>query len=96
MCIRDSSYSDGITNNGTSNGIIVFKVPDDAPDQLYYNCQIHSSMNGIIKIVDTNPSGVIVEDSTSTSNTGGGGYGYSFELIINDSFNDIPVISYDI
>ena len=91
-----NSYSDGITNNGTSNGIIVFKVPDDAPDQLYYNCQIHSSMNGIIKIVDTNPSGVIVEDSTSTSNTGGGGYGYSFELIINDSFNDIPVISYDI
>ena len=91
-----NSYSDGITNNGTSNGIIVFKVPDDAPDQLYYNCQIHTSMNGIIKIVDTNPSGVIVEDSTSTSNTGGGGYGYSFELIINDSFNDIPVISYDI
>ena len=91
-----NSYSDGITNNGTSNGIIVFKVPDDAPDQLYYNCQIHSSMNGIIKIVDTNPSGVIVEDSSSTSNTGGGGYGYNFELIINDSFNDIPVISYDI
>ena len=91
-----NSYSDGITNNGTANGIIVFKVPDDAPDQLYYNCQIHSSMNGIIKIVDTNPSGVIVEDSSSTSNTGGGGYGYSFELITNDSFNDIPVISYDI
>ena len=91
-----NSYSDGITNNGTSNGIIVFKVPDDAPDQLYYNCQIHSSMNGIIKIVDSNPSGVIVEDSLSTSNTGGGGYGYSFELITNDSFNDIPVITYDI
>ena len=91
-----NSYSDGITNNGTSNGIIVFKVPDDAPDQLYYNCQIHTSMIGIINIVDTNPSGVIVEDSSSTSNTGGGGYGYSFELIINDSFNDIPVISYDI
>ena len=91
-----NSYSDGITNNGTANGIIVFKVPDDAPDQLYYNCQIHSSMNGIIKIVDSNPSGVIVEDSSSTSNTGGGGYGYSFELITNDSFNDIPVISYDI
>ncbi len=53
-------------------------------------------MNGIIKIVDTNPSGVIVEDSSSTSNTGGGGYGYSFELITNDSFNDIPVITYDI
>ena len=91
-----NSYSDGITNNGTANGIIVFKVPDDAPDQLYYNCQIHSSMNGIIKIVDSNPSGVIVEDSSSTSNTGGGGYGYSFELITNDSFNDIPVITYDI
>ena len=91
-----NSYSDGVTNNGATNGTIIFKVPEDAPDQLYYNCQIHSSMNGTIKIVDSNPSGVIVSDSSSSSNTGGGGYGYSLELLINDSFNDIPAISYDI
>jgi hypothetical protein len=91
-----NSYSDGVTNNGATNGTIIFKVPEDAPDQLYYNCQIHSSMNGIIKIVDSNLSGVIVSDSSSSSNTGGGGYGYSLELLINDSFNDLPAISYDI
>ena len=53
-------------------------------------------MNGIIKIVDSNLSGVIVSDSSSSSNTGGGGYGYSLELLINDSFNDLPAISFDI
>tara|TARA_Y100001935_G_scaffold255298_1_gene267553 strand:- start:2932 stop:3093 length:162 start_codon:yes stop_codon:yes gene_type:complete len=53
-------------------------------------------MNGTIKIVDSNPSGVIISDSSSSSNTGGGGYGYNLELLINDSFNDTPVISYDI
>tara|TARA_Y100001970_G_scaffold228821_1_gene283552 strand:+ start:544 stop:1815 length:1272 start_codon:yes stop_codon:yes gene_type:complete len=94
-----NSYSEGITNNGASNGTIVFKVPDDAPDQLYYNCQIHSSMNGIIKIVDTNSSGVIVSESTSNTSTGGsggGGYGYTYDLITNDDFSDLPTISYDI
>lgn len=91
-----NSYSEGITNNGTANGIIVFKVPEDAPNQLYYNCQIHSSMSGIIKIVDLNPSGVIVSDSSSSSNTGSGGYGgYGYQLELkgmNDVFDITPVV----
>ena len=81
--------------NGTSNGIIKFKVPQDAPDQLYYNCQFHSSMNGIINIVDNNSSGVIVTDTSSNSNTGGG-YGYGYDLILTDNTIETPPISYDI
>ena len=90
-----NSYMDGISNNGTSNGVIKFKVPQDAPDQLYYNCQFHSSMNGIINIVDNNSSGVIVTDTSSNSNTGGG-YGYGYDLILTDNSIETPPISYDI
>ena len=90
-----NSYMDGISNNGASNGIIKFKVPQDAPDQLYYNCQFHSSMNGIINIVDNNSSGVIVTDTSSNSNTGGG-YGYGYDLILTDNSIETPPISYDI
>ena len=91
-----NSYSEGLTNNGTANGTIVFKVPEDAPNQLYYNCQIHSSMSGIIKIVDSNPGGIIVSDSSSSSNTGGGGYGgYGYQLELksmNTVFDTTPVV----
>ena len=90
-----NSYMDGISNNGASNGIIKFKVPKDAPDQLYYNCQFHSSMNGIINIVDNNSSGLIVTDTSSNSNTGGG-YGYGYDLILTDNTIETPPISYDI
>jgi len=45
-----SAYENGVTNNGAAVGIITFKVPYDAPDILYYNCQYHSSMNGEIRV----------------------------------------------
>ena len=45
-----NAYEDGVTNNGAAVGIITFKVPYDAPDILYYNCQYHSSMNGEIRV----------------------------------------------
>ena len=93
--LTEDSYMDWISNNGTSNGIIKFKVPQNAPDQLYYNCQFHSAMNGIIKIVDTNLSGAIVTDTSSNSNTGGG-YGYGYDLILTDNTIEMPPISYDI
>jgi plastocyanin len=47
-----NSYNSGVTNNGTDNGTITFVVPYDAPSTLYYNCQFHSSMAGIINIID--------------------------------------------
>lgn len=53
---RTGGYYHGIDNMGMEgpDGKMVFKVPHDAPDKLYYYCSNHpSSMNGIINIVDS-------------------------------------------
>lgn len=47
-----NQYNDGVTNNGTDNGVISFVVPFTAPSTLYYNCQFHSSMAGVINVID--------------------------------------------
>lgn len=43
-------YNNGVGNNGTDVGTITFAVPFDAPDILYYVCQFHPTMQGIINI----------------------------------------------
>jgi len=43
-------YSNGITNNGTQSGDLIFTVPATSPATLYYVCQNHSSMGGTIVI----------------------------------------------
>jgi len=45
-------YNDGVTNNGTQSGRITFSVPLNAPSVIYYICQFHGSMQGIINISD--------------------------------------------
>jgi hypothetical protein len=66
------AYSSGITNNGAQSGTIVFTVPNDAPSTLYYNCQIHSSMTGVINIVNgTRTYRVRVEGTAAISGTVG-------------------------
>ena len=47
-----SQYTDGVTYTGTqgSDGLLTFTVPLDAPDTLYYFCQNHASMGGMISI----------------------------------------------
>ena len=47
----DDAYY-GASNNGTDNGVITFVVPMDAPDELFYNCQYHETMRGMIMISD--------------------------------------------
>jgi subtilisin family serine protease len=42
----------GVSNNGEDNGVITFVVPFDAPNELYYNCQYHETMRGMIMILD--------------------------------------------
>jgi hypothetical protein len=37
-------YSTGITNGGEDAGYILVELPQNAPDNLYYACQFHSSM----------------------------------------------------
>ena len=45
-----SSFSTGVTNNDVMGGTLTFKVPMDAPSQLYYYCLAHPNMNGILNI----------------------------------------------
>jgi hypothetical protein len=46
-----NTYSTGVTNGGEDVGGITFTVPLNAPNTLYYICQFHASMNGIINII---------------------------------------------
>ena len=47
----------GVTNNGAQTGTIVFDVPLSAPSTLYYICQYHSYMYGVINIIDNGEKG---------------------------------------
>ena len=45
-------YTDGVTGSRNDSGTVVFTVPQDAPDTLYYQCGNHSSMRGELVIKD--------------------------------------------
>ena len=93
-----NQYNEGITNNGVSNGKLTFTVSDDAPSTLYYNCQFHGSMTGVINIVDNNNGNII--SSTSSNNTGStpsyGGYSLDLDLPYNFDQEIIPSNGYEI
>ena len=95
------SYNDGITNNGASSGLVTFTVPADAPSTLYYICQIHSGMTGIINIVD-NAMGInVVNDISGSDNTSStpvyGGYNYDLDLMSSSlGIEQIITPSFDI
>lgn len=42
----------GVSNNGAQIGTIIFTVPTSAPDTLYYQCQYHPLMYGVMTIID--------------------------------------------
>ena len=48
----DNIYPDGVVNNGAAVGVVTFKVPFNSPNTLYYQCQNHAAMGGMI-IVDS-------------------------------------------
>lgn len=54
----ENSFSTGVTGGGTSSGFLIFAVPESAPDQLFYNCEFHISMTGMINISST----VLIDD----------------------------------
>jgi hypothetical protein len=45
-------YTDGVTGNGTEVGVVLFTVPEDAPNTLYYACGVHSLMQGTIQVLE--------------------------------------------
>ena len=55
-----TEYNTGVTNNGGAGGsTIVFEVPHDAPDVLYYQCTSHGSMGGIFYMAGSTADGTI-------------------------------------
>jgi hypothetical protein len=51
---QEDAYNTGIQNNGAGFGVgtLIFAVPADAElSILYYNCEFHSSMAGVINII---------------------------------------------
>ncbi len=55
--ISGNQYTSGVTNPGTQVGTIIWEVPFDAPSTLYYVCEFHSSMGGLITVSDLGPTG---------------------------------------
>lgn len=47
------AYTDGITNNDVSNGVLEWEVMQDVPNTMYYYCTSHAgAMKGQFKILD--------------------------------------------
>jgi hypothetical protein len=46
------STSEGVSDNGTPNAFIAFAVPEDFfADTVYYRCEHHPNMGGVIKLL---------------------------------------------
>ena len=64
----NDQYSTGVTNNGGAGGTeIVFTVPHDAPDLLYYQCSSHINMAGQFKISGSVTDGSITESKLASN-----------------------------
>ena len=64
-----TQYNDGVTNNDAGNGTdLIFEVPSNAPDTLYYQCTQHTSMGGIMFIGASSGSAA---SATSTIDSNG-------------------------
>ena len=64
----NDQYSTGVTNNGGAGGTeIVFTVPHDAPDLLYYQCSSHINMAGQFKISGSVSDGSITEGKLASN-----------------------------
>ena len=47
-----NAYSDGFTGNGKTSGEHQWVIPEDAPDEIFYQCEFHPVMFGKIIVVD--------------------------------------------
>jgi len=61
-----NQYTNGVSAQGVSSGTIIFEVPGDAPETLYYQCGNHSGMTGPLNIVD--PPIIHITDISAGSN----------------------------
>jgi hypothetical protein len=54
-----NAFSNGVTGNGTTSGQVIFQVPTNAPDTLFYNCGNHASMTGQFQLSDPPPVAIL-------------------------------------
>lgn len=81
-------YTNGVLNNGAMEGQITFSVPYVAPGRLYYSCQFHGAMQGVIMITGgatSTPAGMslIPAGEFVMGDTFGEGYSDEFPLHTN-------------
>lgn len=70
-----SRYNDGVSAQGVTSGTVIFDVPLNAPDTLFYQCSTHASMTGpltivdapVVTITDFNVTSSVVIESTGTA-----------------------------
>ena len=46
-------FTTGFSGSGKTSGRFAWTVPDSAPDELYYQCQFHRAMHGLITVLDS-------------------------------------------
>ena len=59
-------YLPGVTGQGVTSGTLTFAVPTNAPNSLFYHCEVHAAMVGIINII--NPLPVTLTNTTKFTN----------------------------
>ncbi len=81
----DDVFPNGVVNNGAEVGIVTFKVPFNSPNTLYYQCQNHAAMGGMM-IIDSNAnlgiqsSGTAVGSATTVNFQSSTGQGVDAEV----------------
>ena len=65
-------YDDGVEGQGTQVGILTFKVPFNAPSNVYYQCSVHTGMGNTMYLLD------------GTGQGGGGESGISSITVMDD------------
>ncbi|HTB83146.1 MAG TPA: hypothetical protein VK742_05780 [Candidatus Sulfotelmatobacter sp.] len=59
-------YLPGVTGQGVTSGTLTFTVPANAPNSLFYHCEVHAAMVGSINII--NPLPVTLTNTTKFTN----------------------------
>ena len=59
--VTNFNYNDGVVNNGDDFGLIIFTVPFDSPNTLYYVSQNDEDLSGVFQIVNdsTTPQSLV-------------------------------------
>lgn len=59
-----NKYLTGVTGESTQNGTLTFTVPMNAPDKLFYDCEVHAAMTGVINIIPEPGSAALAAGAT--------------------------------